>query len=965
MAALTITYDELRKEVGGYLGYTRDSSAWSVAEGAELDDIVKAGLRQFYWPPPSQGGEVVRWSFLSPQATISTSNATAAYTLPADFGGNATAFTYGAGANTAPLSLISEQHIRSLQAGNSQSGKPAYVAVRPKTSDGSLAQTWEAVLYPTPDAVYSILYRYDVTAQTLGNSNQYPLGGPAHAEAILESCLAVAEERRNDVSDLHRKRFVDRLAASVMYDASMVETSTRETWPVAAVPTTLDITYSDLMRHVGQSIGFGWNQSGWTRDQVAIADDLVQSGLRQFYKPPILESQKEPHHWSFLEINSSLSLVQNTSTYDLPVDYSTTIGDMTFAAGAAKVHIRQVTDGRIRDLYADSDGTGAPQFVSVRPKTSNGISRQSWQANFYPKPDTAYTVSFQYAGVPPRLTVANPFPWGGLDHAETILASCLAAAEERLNPSSDVHRKRFRDRLAASIQADIKKGQDDVTWPVADSAPTTLDIKYDDLAKRIGNLLGIGWDDAAWTTEERRKVDMLIQSGLRQFYKPPLLENQQSAHHWSFLEIETTLAVLSGSHTVDLPADFSGLVGDINYGAGINKVHISQISDGRIRDLYTDHDTTGAPQYVAIKPKISTGSARQLWQAYFYPKPDANYTLSYQYTVNPPTITSANPFPWGSQDHAETILASCLAVTEEFIGSPSDVYRKRFRDCLAASIQADAKDRKSDITWPVDDPGATTLDIRYHDLVKQIGNVMGIGWDDGAWSVEERRRVDMAIHSGLRSFYHPVPLPGERSIHEWSFLRPIETITTESGVNTYDLPSDFASIDGPMTFAPDVTVWPKPIEIVAEHQIRVKLSEVTDSRRPEIAAIRPKSASGSTWTHYELLLWPNPDAAYVLTYRYMVNIDALSSANQYPPGAQTHAETILESCLAAAERLLGEPGQHSARFMQLLIASVLADRAASSPEFLGYNGDRSDVPTVWPNARYPGDNIVTYNGVTY
>jgi hypothetical protein len=55
--SLSITYNELQKVIGRYLGYGRtvygpdDGSQ----EWADIEDCIKSGLRQFYVPPPMQG----------------------------------------------------------------------------------------------------------------------------------------------------------------------------------------------------------------------------------------------------------------------------------------------------------------------------------------------------------------------------------------------------------------------------------------------------------------------------------------------------------------------------------------------------------------------------------------------------------------------------------------------------------------------------------------------------------------------------------------------------------------------------------------------------------------------------------------------------------------------------------------------------------------------------------------------
>jgi hypothetical protein len=132
-----------------------------------------------------------------------------------------------------------------------------------------------------------------------------------------------------------------------------------------------------------------------------------------------------------------------------------------------------------------------------------------------------------------------------------------------------------------------------------------------------------------------------------------------------------------------------------------------------------------------------------------------------------------------------------------------------------------------------------------------------------------------------------------------------------------------------------------------------------------MAAIRPKPIDMTALPRYEIVFYPVPDKAYTFAGRYRVNMAALSTSNIYPPGGQPHGETILESCLAAAERFLGgRNGVHAMMFDERLAASVSADRIASSPDFLGYNGDASDGYALDQYGHY-SDHLVTYEGQSY
>ncbi len=75
----------------------------------------------------------------------------------------------------------------------------------------------------------------------------------------------------------------------------------------------------------------------------------------------------------------------------------------------------------------------------------------------WPKPDVAYTIIGEYKHIPDALTGLLPYPPGGGDHAETIMAACLAAAELFLDDEKGVRWQYFMERLAASVAVDSRK----------------------------------------------------------------------------------------------------------------------------------------------------------------------------------------------------------------------------------------------------------------------------------------------------------------------------------------------------------------------------------------------------------------------------------------------------------------------------------------------------------------------------
>lgn len=493
-----------------------------------------------------------------------------------------------------------------------------------------------------------------------------------------------------------------------------------------------------------------------------------------------------------------------------------------------------------------------------------------------------------------------------------------------------------------------------------------LSIDYNTLRREIGRFLNLGRDpDNDWSSQQASDVADIIRSGLRRVYWPPLLpapegRPQQPQHAWSFLRPVSTLDVKAGVSTYTLPEDFSGMLSGATFAGGSADV----VPEEQIRSLAA---RSGTPIYCAVRPRpITDGSIETAYEILLYPTPSADLTASFRYTRNPPEISADNPYPLGGPKLSELILESCLAAAEKTLEDTEGIHAKRFMECLVAAISQDKATlatEENDI-WPLDNP-ATGLEVNRAYLRRLAGRELGYGPNPGIWSHKETQEVELAVQTGQRKFYAPLPLPGEKAGHEWSFLRPLLPIRLVAGQYQYDLPQDFAGMLGPIVFEPESDVLYPPLRLVGEWQLRQKLQLDYSSTRPTLAAIatKPPDLIGGG---YVLLVWPSPDDTYILNVRYQSNPEAVADETQLPHGGQAHAQTIIEAVLAACEEQIGKLGVHSKLFLERMLTSVGHDRKLITPDTLGMNIDRSDGPeTSDRNWHRCTDGLIAYNGVYY
>lgn len=258
----------------------------------------------------------------------------------------------------------------------------------------------------------------------------------------------------------------------------------------------------------------------------------------------------------------------------------------------------------------------------------------------------------------------------------------------------------------------------------------------------------------------------------------------------------------------------------------------------------------------------------------------------------------------------------------------------------------------------------STLSLTRNDLRNNVGFYLGFGADYTAYSTANLATVDRVIDAGLRGFYEPPPLPGEKVSHVWSFMTPIGSLSLAEDQPDYDLPDDFAGLTEGVYVSADDLTW-TPVTVTSPSRIlALRQNNGSDvSGSPQYVAVTVLPTTGVTPTRYSLMTWPAPDGSYTLKFPYRSNPYQLSSTIAYPLGGQPHAETLRESCLAAAERDVNdELGVHNSQFAVRLRASVNLDRQLNGTKHYGYNGDRRSRRFKISQLRHPSTQLVDYNG---
>ncbi len=171
--------------------------------------------------------------------------------------------------------------------------------------------------------------------------------------------------------------------------------------------------------------------------------------------------------WTAATLTAAEFVLKHDGNYDLPDDYGGIEGDMVIESVNYQPNVLLVGEGRIRSMRQQRPQnqqvtTAQPMFAAIRPKKQTDTTTgQRFEIMFFPLPSSVLTISYIQRVNPEMLvTTTIEYPYGGMTHAETIRAACVAAAEEQENGNrlngSPVYDKRdlFRERLRASIQID-------------------------------------------------------------------------------------------------------------------------------------------------------------------------------------------------------------------------------------------------------------------------------------------------------------------------------------------------------------------------------------------------------------------------------------------------------------------------------------------------------------------------------
>jgi len=227
MARMTLSYEDLYTHVSNFLSLTTTGTAPTGTDLTTCKDLVHRGIRQFLYPIDMKYGSPHEWSFLKQYWSFSTTSDQWKYAVPIDFSDLLTDFTFDDDKALGPLRKVSGQQIEKMRADVTTSGWPTCFALVPQRYDIEIGTTYQLWLYPTPSQVYSLSTFYRPDPIKLSATTDLVIGGIPVIEAILETCLGVAEVQEEDNTSTHHQQEANRLTQiAIRFDAGKTDTET-------------------------------------------------------------------------------------------------------------------------------------------------------------------------------------------------------------------------------------------------------------------------------------------------------------------------------------------------------------------------------------------------------------------------------------------------------------------------------------------------------------------------------------------------------------------------------------------------------------------------------------------------------------------------------------------------------------------------------------------------------------------
>lgn len=222
-ASFAIELDELKIIIANDRGYSLSPDDWSDKQAYVINDVVTSGVAQVYFPPAIDGERIAPdWTFLKPITEVGLPAGQQQIRLPDDWGSVDGPIGVKSGTTTClpwRIQWRNEMYILQLYQGSStMQGPPKFACEIAFREIEPTGQARGLLVYPIPDQDYILQVKYSIIPSRLSGAMPFAYGGARYRELFIASCLAISEQRFDNVAGIMTKRFNQMLIGAVSED---------------------------------------------------------------------------------------------------------------------------------------------------------------------------------------------------------------------------------------------------------------------------------------------------------------------------------------------------------------------------------------------------------------------------------------------------------------------------------------------------------------------------------------------------------------------------------------------------------------------------------------------------------------------------------------------------------------------------------------------------------------------------
>lgn len=214
MADMRWNFLQVYTKVADYLGM----DITDTTDLAAVKDIVYRGYMKFLMPVSPKDEEIYIWSWLRQPWKMTFEPNKWEYPLPKDFDRFFRKIQYDGAADGNQMEQVSERSIMRNRSNLEFTTYPYSFAIRTVKFDKVVGSVKEMIVYPTPNNRSVINSTYVMTPDKPEATTDYFVGGPVESEAILQCCLAVAENQEDEKIGVETRKAIDLIQALIKKD---------------------------------------------------------------------------------------------------------------------------------------------------------------------------------------------------------------------------------------------------------------------------------------------------------------------------------------------------------------------------------------------------------------------------------------------------------------------------------------------------------------------------------------------------------------------------------------------------------------------------------------------------------------------------------------------------------------------------------------------------------------------------